>query len=233
MIKPIFAYFVLLCLFFNTAFASDAGVLEALEGFYQASIDEDVEAYIAAQDQNFLELIGEDINLETYFKAAFQVIDTTSFELIAPEIIYQQGSALVFFRLKAEFTVTETKERALIDNHMVAFLWQYPEGWKVRWVVTRTLYEEKLVFGLLSDAALESAFLELEPETVLQEMKSLGLAEEQEDKELTYAQGKISKGWIVFAAILAILGIFLYKRKKDLMPDISRKKSCHKRSKNR
>lgn len=156
--------------------ADKEDVLQVLNDFYQTAMNEDLEGYIATQDPIYLDLITEGgIGYRDYFAAAFELTDVKDSTPTIQDVEIEGDMALVFYNLKGSATITETGEIKEIDNDMVAFLWHYADGWKVRWTITQTLYQYKIESEILSSVAAELTLTELDDTTLRDEMISEGL----------------------------------------------------------
>lgn len=199
-------------------------VMTSLYVFYQASINNNLDLYMQVQDPLFLKMLEEDgTNPRTFYKAIFDEVDITSFSIKDPQIILQedQKSAIVYYELKGTYVLDG--EEVKIDNDMVAFLWKY-DSWKVRWTMTRTLYEDKIAVNLFSDLIVQEAVDEVDnitlQETFIQENIPFELEPVVfEDKEESSFFQKTINFFLILIAIVIIvgLGFLIFKNKKKII----------------
>jgi|GEM_PF-5040024 len=175
--KQILAFMILFLLLGSSAQAADKDdALQALNDFYQTAMNEDLEGYIATQDQIYLDLITEEgLDYRDYYSAAFELTDVLDNTLSIQEVEIEGDRALVFYNVKGSAIISETGETKNIDNDMAAFLWRYPEGWKVRWTITQSLYQYKIESEMLAGTAAELTLSELDETSLRDEMVSEGL----------------------------------------------------------
>lgn len=139
----------------NTAEEKD--ILSKLNTYYESSKAENVNNYISVQDTEFLNIIaGKDY--QAYIEAAFKETETLSYEVVSPKvIIMDKDQAFIFYELKAKMKITSTGETKDIDNSMVCALWKYDtSGWKIRYTMLRSLFDEKMQIEVFSEAAFDN-----------------------------------------------------------------------------
>jgi hypothetical protein len=225
-VTRVLVFVLLLCSFLMTVpgVAADKEVLATLHNHYRYAMEEDLEGYMSLQDPYFLETL--EMDMAEYVRALFEVTDVRSYVIQDPDVILNEG-ALVFYRLSGEFVISETGEPVEIENDMVAFLWKYDHVWKVRWTMTRSLYEQKIFFGLLSDAAVDQLLDDVDEKTVEEEMVELGEAIEIEDEEGTIAKGFSFTGILyplLFFVVLAVLVLLAWKHGPKLLASVQDKR---------
>lgn len=185
--------------------------LDSLNKFYQASVDGDIDAYIAIQDPLFLE--QQEMDATAYFQSSFDEVNTLDYEIINPEVFEEENSTLIFYELKGDAEIDG--EQISIDNDMVAFLWKY-DDWKVRWSITRTLYEEKIALGFIMDVAIESTIDEAQGISLKQELINEGFdltLPDEENLSLTSSTNSNKIPWVWIIIIILILLIVIFRKK--------------------
>ncbi len=205
----------MLLLFIPVIWAAEQdSVLASLKEFYDSAKAEDVDRYYTSQDSLYLDLLGDKDSIKGYFAGSFAQFDTLSYEILSPSFQIRDRQALVFYNLKSQVKITETGETKDLDNDMVAFLWKYDDGWKVRYTILESVYEEKLIYSVASLAAMDVLAESADNVTIGQEMEALGL--------YTADKAALSKSssktpWLLYAviAIIAIVaGFFVLKKNK-------------------
>ncbi len=209
---------VLLSLAVNAAPEDD--VLEALDEFYSAAKDEDIDRYTSVMEMEYYEALYEDDGFIQYIQQTFDDFETLSYEVIDPTLIINEDSAIVFYELKAEVELDGEKKK--IDNSMVAVLYKYPEGWKLRWSILQTLFEHKLQYEALFDAAVEMTMAKTNL-SIKEEMKQLGI-----DYDVVLEPNEKKGGWFKYIMIIIIIGgiVFYFKdnsRRKRFKKQVDKK----------
>ncbi len=178
--KALFYVLISIICFTNISFASDeSDIIEVLDIYYQASVDEDIEKYMGVIDKDYYEYImpeGEDWNYEDYVLGVFSEISTLSYELENKSVvIMDENTALVFYILISEVEHKETSEKVSINNDMVTFLYKYDNEWKIRWSITRVMYEAKLYADTFNTAVMFMTMDEMNEKSLKEEAIELGV----------------------------------------------------------
>ena len=201
-------------------------ILSKLNTYYEAGKSEDVDKYLSVQDRTFLSIVGGK-DYQAYIEAAFKETDTVSYEIISPNvIIMNQNQAFIFYELKAKIKITSTGEITDIDNNMVAALWKYDNGgWKIRYTMLKTVFDEKMQIDIFSEAAFDQMINRIDTNTSLKkEFVKEGLINPKDEslynkqsKLQSFLGDKIIIGLIAFALIIValIFGFKLIKKKKS------------------
>ena len=196
-----------------------------LTQFYDDAKSKDINKYMALQDSLYWEqALGMD-NYKTYIMAVFNVTDIKDYEIIAPTILLQDNMSLVYYELKSTLIIRETNEQKAIDNDMVAFLFKYPDGWKIRYIVLREQFDYKMVSGTLNNIAAADTYIKTDNSTLKEQFLADGIISQNElDNAINStntASGKArasgngsSLVWIILAVIILAIVIFMLLRKK-------------------
>lgn len=184
--------------------------IEALDEYYQATVEEDFDRFIAIQDTAYFDAIYEDSEFYiNYFKAAFEVHDTKNYEIINPFVQQDADSALIFYTIKSDIVLTETDEKKHIENDLVALLIN-DNGWKVRYIITHEWYEYKLISERVEEMSFDLISDELSEVSLVSELKESGQINlEEYDKEDDIKDTK-SNNWLIYIIILIIILIVAY-----------------------
>jgi len=203
-------------------------VYGTLVKYYDAAKAEDINAYLAVQDQQYWEIAAGLDNYKTYISAVFDATDTASYEIINPTILIQDNRALVYYELKASITIKGTSEKKDIDNDMVAFLFKYPEGWKLRYSMLRELFDYKMDAGTLENIAAADTYIMNDNSSLKQQMISEGVltkaelenvvsntaAANQKNDAASNGAGPVVLWIIIAIVIIAAVLFFVFKKKK-------------------
>jgi len=179
--------------------------IDVLNEFYQASIDKNIDKYISVQDSLFIEKFGD---YKSYFENTFNEVDFINYEILNPEVFEKENRTLIFYELKGTFEIDGNKTD--IDNDMVAFLWKY-DDWKVRWTITRDLFEKKIQYAMIMDTSIEMLFEEASNKTIKQQMVDEGLDVTFDDETLDETSATFWP-WIILLVLLAIFVYFYIKK---------------------
>jgi hypothetical protein len=196
--------------------ADQDDVLLSLKEFYDSAKAEDVDRYYNSQDSLYLDLLGTKDSIKGYFSGSFAQFDMLSYEIASPSYQIRDSQALVFYNLKSQIKITETGETKDIDNDMVAFLWKYNNGWKVRYTILESVYEEKLIDSIATLAAMDVMAESADNLSIQQEMVAKGL---YTVSEADYSKPKAGMSWLLITAIVVVVAfaagfLVLSKRKK-------------------
>jgi len=196
-----------------------------LTQYYDDAKSKDIDKYMALQDSLYWEqALGMD-NYKTYVLAVFNVTDIKDYEIVAPTILLQDNRALVYYELKSTLIIRESNEEKAIDNDMVAFLFKYPEGWKIRYIVLREQFDYKMVSGTLNNIAVADNYIKTDNSTLKEQFLADGIISQKDlDNAINNtntASGKVrasgnssSLVWIILAVIILAIVIFMLLRKK-------------------
>ena len=168
---------MIVALLATTVHAQDtAPVLNSLKEFYDASVAQDIDRYIKSQDQQYLDLLQQTQNTDykSYFQAAWKLTTTKDYSIVDPHVNINDSMALVFYELKADVVLTDTQETKQIDNSMVALLVNTAGGWKVRYTILQSLYDEKIVQESAAITAMDYLADSESNVTLKQELKAAG-----------------------------------------------------------
>jgi hypothetical protein len=194
--------------------AEEEAVLASLKEFYDSAKAEDVNRYYNSQDTLYLDLLGNKNSVQGYFAGSFAQFDTLSYEIISPSYQIRDNHALVFYELKAQIRVNETQEIKNIDNSMVAFLWKYDRGWKVRYTILEAVYEKKLIDSVASLAAMDVIAESADNLSIQDEMVARGLYTVSKEE---YRKPAARVPWLLIAGIavgVIAVAVFFATRKR-------------------
>ena len=195
-----------------------------LTQYYDTAKAKDINKYMALQDSLYWEqALGMD-NYKTYIMAVFNVTDIKDYEIVAPTILLQDNMALIYYELKSTLIIRESNEEKAIDNDMVAFLFKYPEGWKIRYIILREQFDYKMVSGTLNNIAVADNYIKTDNSTLKEQFLADGIISQKDldnainssstaGKTRTSGTGT-SLVWIILAVIILAIVIFMLKRKK-------------------
>jgi hypothetical protein len=194
--------------------AEQDDVLASLKEFYDSAKAENVERYYNSQDSLYLNLLGNKDSIKGYFAGSFAQFDTISYEIISPSYQIQGSQALVFYNLKSQIKITETGETKNLDNDMVAFLWKYSNGWKVRYTILESLYEKKLIDSVASLAAMDVLAESADNVSIQQEMEARGIYNIDKSAFSKPSSGAPWLLYVVIAVIVSAAVLFVLKKRK-------------------
>ncbi|GEM_PF-2416487 len=225
--KIVFTTLAVLLLCGPLVHANSDSPLAALDEFYRAGQNEDLNAYLVSQDTEYLYLTETEENIKTWFQAHFNVVDTLSYEVCNPQVIPADYGSLIFYGLKSKVKVTDTGETIDIDNDMVAFTIPKDGGYVIRWSILRTLWEGKLETHATVMSAYQATVEEIGEDSIKEQYESENGGGNPADEEAKdEGRGIISKIisliftiiklGIVLAvlAVITIVGLKLLKNKK-------------------
>lgn len=222
----IFVFLVIILIIMNcsmiTALSDEEEVMSALEEYYDASSKGDVERYLAIQDPLFIKQMEEDAGFSAreFYEYTFSQVKTENVEISNAQIFIEDDSAIVYYRLSGNYEISDG-DSGRINNDMVAFLWKY-DSWKVRWTITRSLYNDKISMSYAMDAAIESSFEDVREDSVKEQMIAEGLdVGSLENYELEDAKRSY---WYVYILIIILIGFLFYKFKNHQSVDSAKKK---------
>lgn len=201
----------LICLSFTVSAEMNDDVIKVLNDFYTASANGDVDKYLEMQDPFFLNIMEKEsgINLRDFYKEAFKEVKTSNIKLNNIKVIINNNSALVYYRVSGNFE--SANDSGKINNDMVAFLWKYDE-WKVRWTITRGLYEEKIGLTYATDAVVETVIEKIINKTVKKELMEQKFNTSIENYELkTPNQSYL----LVYVFVIGLFIVLLIKLKNN------------------
>lgn len=217
--KKVLSMFLFMMIFsfnicsFAFALTEEEKVLDVLDKYYSYSVEGDIDNYLSVQDPLFLEELSNDgeIDLKKFYEFTFSEVKTSDYSIEDAEVVLKEDSALVYYRLKGKYE-TKDGEKGSIDNDMVAFLWKY-DDWKVRWTITRTLYEQKIAMTYIMDAVVETTLEDLNDEPIRAELIAEGFDIEIENYELE-EEGSGSGFFLFILLIVMIIAFFYFKKNK-------------------
>lgn len=129
---------------------------EALEAYFEADKDEDIDAMLDLTDFSFItdedereEFIEQ---TERSMEELARIFDTTSYTLDEIEVIEDGTDALVFYHLVAELEDIEG-ETATTDLHYVATMHNAGSGWKIATMQSRVGFDANKEFVEVTRAA--------------------------------------------------------------------------------
>lgn len=199
--------------------AEEQLILSKLNTYYEASKTENVNDYLLVQDTEFLTIVGGK-DYQAYIESAFQETDTISYEIISPQVlIMDKNQAFIFYELKAKVKITSTGETKDIDNNMVCALWKYDNsGWKIRYTMLRSLFDEKIQTEVFSEAAFDSMINIADVNTSLkQQFVKENLINPKDESLYNKSSGSLPIIPIIIIVgiiILIALGVFVFKMMK-------------------
>ena len=137
---------LILFLFATAAQAgTDQQAADTLYLYYQADMDEDLDAMVALMDASFMESGEKEAyisDMRNMIAALFKAYDTKSFELTDADLFSSGSDAKIIYHLKSNLETPEG-EFLEIDNDFVALLHDDGMGWKVTYVMPKSAYEER------------------------------------------------------------------------------------------
>jgi len=228
-----FIFFSLMSSLIASSFASAAeltgdkkDVYDVLTQYYDTAKAKDIDKYMALQDTLYWEqVLGMD-NYKTYVSAVFAATDIKDYQIISPIFLVQDNMSLVYYELKSTLIIKDNSyENKDIDNDMVAFLFKYPEGWKVRYIILREQFDYKMISGTLSNIAVADSYITNDNSSLKEQFLADGVISQ---KDLDNVIGGVNassdnaqvsgKGtgivWIIIAIVGVVILIFLFVRKK-------------------
>jgi len=190
-------------------------ILETLNTFYDSAKNENLTEYYSAQEMEYYEKLYE--NKETYkshIQSTFDAFEIESYEISNQAIMFDNDSALIFYHLNSKVILSETGERKNIDNDMVALLFPYPDGWKIRWTILHSLFEQKLLNEVIFEAAIEDAVFQTENTTLKEEFNKEGIAIQLDDEILKPKKKNYSSYFLIGSILIILTLIYLFKQFK-------------------
>lgn len=215
---------------FNFALADTCDELRpVLDKYYQASQEENIDAYMAVMDKDYLRENLLD-NYEDYVKSAWEVYDTKEYKIENYNCKMEKDDALMYFNLSTTL-LSEGQEISTQRNYVALF--SNVDGWKIRYVMDEDVFSQfqnSLYSQLFLDATKEEITKTVDDAEVVAEYAKTEealLASDFEntisdavpDRKIAQKQNNESGGsllkYILFIiALLAVIAIFLNNKFK-------------------
>jgi len=140
---------------FNIALADSCDELRpVLDKYYKASQEENIDAYMAVMDTDYLRENLLD-NYEDYVKSAWEVYDTKDYKLENYNCRIDGRDALMYFNLSTTL-LSDGQEVSTQRNYVALF--SNDDGWKIRYVMDEDVFsqfQDSLYTQLFLDATRE------------------------------------------------------------------------------
>ena len=208
---------------FNFALADSCDELRpVLNKYYQASQEENIEAYMEVMDADYLRENLLD-NYEDYVRAAWEVYDTKEYTIENFNCKMEESDALMYFNLKTKL-LSEGQEVETQRNYIALF--QKIDAWKIRYVMDEDVFSQfqsSLHSQLFLDATKEELIKSVENAEAIVNYAQIEKELLSSDYENTVSEGLAARSstkkdeknnssflTIIFAIfIIGALGFFL------------------------
>jgi hypothetical protein len=193
--KIFFAGIVLAFLapFSLAAVSDETDILKVLNTYYSASKAKNVDMYVSLFDPLFIAGISDSDSFKGYVSGAFKEFDTLSYKISNSKVKISDNLGIVYYDLNGKVRIAETGEEKDVDNSMVAVFWKYPDGWKIRYTMLQSIYDQKIEAGIISQASMSNAMDSEDNETLKAQMIAEGTYKAEIEAKLSEAAAEMPK----------------------------------------